>query len=272
MALYVSLKFPYTMSLARLGVARRAVIACYGATFYLWKTLIPVALSPLYELRSEHVNPLSRPFFSSIILIVFWSSVLVKVRGEFPALLACWVGYLAALLPVSGIFQTGPQLVADRYAYLATLGWELVLGASVTRVWCRTHRTSRGVVARGLVAFSVVAVTACLVVLTSGQIRIWRSSEALWRHAVTISPSAVAHSQLGVTLGEQGRVKEAIAHFRAALQLNPTYAIARNNLGSALAIEGRLDEAIEQFEEALKGDPSFMEAQVNLERARRLKN
>jgi hypothetical protein len=34
-------------------------------------------------------------------------------------LLACWLYYLIVLSPTSGIAQSGPQLVADRYSYFA---------------------------------------------------------------------------------------------------------------------------------------------------------
>ena len=39
-------------SLADLGVAQRLAISSYSVVFYLWKTLVPLGLSPLYELPS----------------------------------------------------------------------------------------------------------------------------------------------------------------------------------------------------------------------------
>ena len=38
--------------------------------------------------------------------------------------------------------------------------------------------------------------------------------------------SAEAHNNLGVTLKEKGHVKEAITHYRTALQINPSHAEA----------------------------------------------
>ena len=37
-------------SLAELGVGQRLAISAYSLIFYLWKTLVPVGLSPLYAL------------------------------------------------------------------------------------------------------------------------------------------------------------------------------------------------------------------------------
>jgi Tfp pilus assembly protein PilF len=74
----------------------------------------------------------------------------------------------------------------------------------------------------------------------------------------------LAHNNLGVALAETGRVEEALAHYRKALELSSRYPDAHNNLGEALAGKGRLDEAIAHFEKALQIDPSHAGAHANL--------
>jgi tetratricopeptide (TPR) repeat protein len=61
-----------------------------------------------------------------------------------------------------------------------------------------------------------------------------------------------------------GRREEAIAAYRRALQLDPTFAVARNNLGFALLLEGRVDEAIAELESAVLRDPALGLAYSNL--------
>jgi protein O-mannosyl-transferase len=46
--------------------------------------------------------------------------------------------------------------------------------------------------------------------------------------------------------------------------MKPNSAEARNNLGIALGKQGRLDEAIHEFREALQIQPGFENAQRNL--------
>jgi type IV pilus biogenesis/stability protein PilW len=48
-----------------------------------------------------------------------------------------------------------------------------------------------------------------------------------------------------------GRLKEAEAEYRRAIQVRPAYSEAHNNLGQLLARTGRYDEAIQSFDEAL---------------------
>ena len=40
---------------------------------------------------------------------------------------------LIMLAPVSGLLQNGPQIAADRYTYLASLPWTLLLGGLLGR-------------------------------------------------------------------------------------------------------------------------------------------
>jgi tetratricopeptide (TPR) repeat protein len=62
-------------------------------------------------------------------------------------------------------------------------------------------------------------------------------AERAARSWAQIEPRSVdAHNLLGVALGSQGRIDEAIAEFRAALAVNPDDSQARNNLNHALSL------------------------------------
>jgi tetratricopeptide (TPR) repeat protein len=73
-----------------------------------------------------------------------------------------------------------------------------------------------------------------------------------------------AHQKLGSALESQGKIEEAIEHYRQALHINPEAADAHNRLGVALESQGRLDEAIDHYHQALNSRPEFAEAEVNL--------
>jgi serine/threonine-protein kinase len=76
--------------------------------------------------------------------------------------------------------------------------------------------------------------------------------------AVGIRPaSAVAHSNLGAALQDQGKADEAIACYRRALALDPKFAATHNNLGILLKAQGKVEEAIECYWRAIALDPRF---------------
>ena len=59
---------------------------------------------------------------------------------------------------------------------------------------------------------------------------------------------------------------EAIAHYEAAVRLEPSNASMRNNLAVAYAQSGRIEEAIRQLKTALEHDPTHRGARGNLEK------
>src|SRR5881628_957620 len=132
-------------SLAQLSVPGRVAISTYGLSFYLWKMVVPVNLSPVYELRPP-VNPWATPFLLSYGVVLALTAIALALRRRVPGLPAAWVAYIVVLLPVLGIFQSGPQIAADRYTYLAGLGWAVLAGAGLLSVWRRLPFLSTGLV------------------------------------------------------------------------------------------------------------------------------
>src|SRR6059036_2943949 len=99
-------------SLAQLGVPGRLAVAAYGLGFYPRKMVVPVNLSPLYELPRT-VDPMAPPFILSYALVLAIMAIVLALRRRVPGLPAAWVAYVVVLLPVLGIFQSGPQIAAD---------------------------------------------------------------------------------------------------------------------------------------------------------------
>ena len=283
-------------AIGSLGIVARAGITCYALAFYLWKTLVPFGLSPLYELGD--VGAWTRAFVVSAIVGVAVTLVAVALRRRCPGVAAAWAINVVMVLPVSGLVQNGPQIAADRYTYLPMLGWAVLAGAVVPlarEAW--SVRPLRGPVPALLGALALAALTG-LGALTWRQVGVWRDTDALWTHALRVAPSSRAHinmvdlriSQgrvqeglehalesvrlqpgsplplvnLGVALARTDRPDEAVTVFQRALRLNPRDAYAHNNLGAVLAGRGRSAEAMEHFQTAVRLRPDYALAHQNL--------
>jgi type IV pilus biogenesis/stability protein PilW len=235
----------------------------FGVVFYLWKTILPLGLSPLYQLHSA-----PKLWHGSIILcgliVLGITAGAVALRRRWPGVLAVWVYYLAVVTPVSGVAQSGLQIAADRYTYLACLGWAILAGSALLYVW-RLGITGE-IRQRTLILTNALALSGLIVLaaLTWAQVGVWRDSETLWRHVLAIDPKAnYAHSSLGNVLYERGALQDAIGHYRQALEIRPD-ALVHYNLGNALAKEGRFDEAKESYFNAVRLKPDLAEAHANL--------
>jgi predicted O-linked N-acetylglucosamine transferase (SPINDLY family) len=88
---------------------------------------------------------------------------------------------------------------------------------------------------------------------------------AAYREALRLKPEyPQVHNNLGLLLGELGRIEEAIASYQQAVLHDPRGASARVNLGSALAQQGRLTEAAAVFRSTLEDHPHLAEAHLGL--------
>ncbi len=249
-------------SLAQLSLPTRLAVAAHGAAFYLWKTLVPTGLVPLYELPSRIA---AGPVIVGATTVVAVSALALAMRRRWPGLLAAWVAFVVTLLPVSGLFQAGPQLAADRYTYLATLGFAVLGGAAVR--WGYAAAQSGRLNVRLAGAAIILALIATMGVLTWRQVGIWRDEETLWTHTIETWPSTVAYYNRGRFLVERGQYRRAMEDLRKAIASAPGFVDAYNDLGLALLGAGAIDEAVDQFRQALAISPGYASAHHNLAKA-----
>jgi tetratricopeptide (TPR) repeat protein len=88
---------------------------------------------------------------------------------------------------------------------------------------------------------------------------------ACYRRALELKPDfAEVHSNLGNALNEQRKPDEAAACYRRALELKPDFADAHGNLAGALRDQGKPDEAIACYRRAVELKPDDAEAHANL--------
>jgi tetratricopeptide (TPR) repeat protein len=249
-------------SLDHQGATSRLAQAFFGLGFYVWKTLFPAGLSPLYE-RAADFTFRGRGVFLGASGAIIATLSLYRFRERWPAGLACWIYYVVVLAPVLGIVSTGPQLVADRYSYLSCLSWAVLIGGALIPLW----RFLAGLRSRWLQAGAGVA--AALLLLTLGgltwkQSQIWHDPERLWRHALSIAPSSIAHYNLGIVLARKGVAGEAIEQYRRSLAIAEARVDPHYYLANLLAARGEIEEAGKHYRRAAELAPNDGAIQTRL--------
>ncbi len=95
----------------------------------------------------------------------------------------------------------------------------------------------------------------------------YKKAEEHYRKADALSPSAKGSYNLGNSIYQQGRYKEAITQFETAskaLEKTNTQAGAYHNLGNALYQEGDYEAAREAYKQALRRNPDDLATKYNL--------
>jgi len=153
--------------------------------------------------------------------------------------------------------------------------------------------------ARSARAAAAVALLAALSAFTVARNRVWADELTLWRDVVAKSPNkgrpyiglsrGLAQDKrpvearralerglqaepdnrdlrmnLGVMLVEEGNAREALPHFKRAIELGRETPEAWNNAGAAYSMLGQQDKAIDAYRRALGLSPCFYNSRRNL--------
>ncbi len=233
------------------GPVERLIQAGYGLWFYLARTLLPTSLSPLYPLERQLVErePL---YLAGAVASLALTLVLIGLRRRWPGLLGAWLAYAVLVAPVVGFTQSGPQLVADRYSYLACMPFALLIAVGLERLALRLRPPARRALAVG-----VALALAGLGGLSWHQARIWRDGETLWRHAVALDPeSPLLRLSLANTLREEGRFEPALVEYTRAIDAGVhRSAEAYNGRAACHQALGRRVQALADADAAVRLDP-----------------
>lgn len=237
----------------QLGLLEKVALSAYGFAFYLWKTIAPTGLAPLYE-RPQPLDLGGTAFVLSYLAVPLVLALAWRVSWRRPGVRTAWLAYCIMLFPFLGIVQNGPQLAADRYTYHASPALMLIVGAAVVSVPPAARLTARWMAA----LMAVVLIGA-----TWRQIGFWQDSERLWARVLAVGESSIARTAYGNVLTRQGRVQEAIPHYERSIELDPASTEALNNLGVARASGGDLVGALVLYDRAIALRPDYYEAYNN---------
>ncbi len=228
-------------SLANLPLAARIANALRAYVAYLARTFWPANLAFHYELPAPGSG--TGPALAAGLVLAAVSVAAIALRRRAPYLLVGWLFFLGTLVPVIGIVQVGSQATADRYTYLPLLG----VFAAVAWGGAALVRKPEPIAA---------AVLLVLGFLTWEQVGVWKDSRTLAEHALAIAPDdAVAHDLLGFELAKEGKLDEAAAHFRRALDHAPGDFDAASRLADVLSKQGNDAEAEAVLRRAIAVSP-----------------
>lgn len=227
--------------------------AIYSYAAYLGKGIWPSGLAVFYphpETSLAVWKVLAAGFILVAITAVAW---LHRARHRY--LLADWLWFLVAMLPMIGVVQVGRQAMADRYAYLPFVGLFIIGVWGCAELFAQIRLSSfaeRAIAAGVLLAYAS---------MTFLQTNYWHNSYTLFSHALAVTThNGIAEDNLGTALMEMGRPDLAQPHFEAAAEYIPQLSTAQYNLGVLAQQQNHPDVARREYELALQYGSDATEA------------
>jgi Flp pilus assembly protein TadD len=245
--------FESSKNLSRILQIENAIVS-YST--YIWQSVYPFHLAVLYPFPEKRIS--GGHFVWSLFLLGATSLVAFLLRSRHKYLFVGWLWYLVMALPTIGLVQAGGFAHADRYTYLPQIGLALLVTWGVTDLTARLRYQER------ILGASALLMIAFLSWVAWRQVQTWRDSDTLWQHTLAVtSGNYFADEAYGTVLFKRGQLDEAISHYQAAEQVQPTYSVYQG-LGSAFAKRGDLGQATEYLRAALQMRPTDPEAHSNL--------
>ena len=179
--------------------------------------------------------------------------------------------FLATLSIVSNLFFPVGTNMAERLAFMPSIGFSLIIGILVSRLAIQKEKSMRM-----WPVYSIGLIVLLLAVKTISRNTAWKDNFTLFTTDVkTSSNSAKLRNAAGGELvfqanriedeaRKQRMLLEAEGHLKEAVRLHPLYKEAYLIMGNCYNYLKRYDESIQAYTNALRIDPSYEEANNNL--------
>ncbi|MEN6422443.1 MAG: tetratricopeptide repeat protein, partial [Smithella sp.] len=197
-------------------------------------------------------------FLSAFLLIIVVSMAVIAMVKRLPYLFVGWFWYVITILPVIGIIPSGNNAMADRYAYLPSIGISIML------VWGVPILFKSGNISKKILFPATLIFLLTMSAFTWKQCGYWSNSVTLFSRALQVTQNNfVAHNGLGIALFDSKKTKEAIDHYNKAIQIAPPYAFAYINRAVAYVSLGKYQPALDDYSQAIRLQPHYALAYNN---------
>jgi tetratricopeptide (TPR) repeat protein len=254
---YVQKSEGAVVDLEKIPLDLRIYNALNSYLLYMYKLVYPKNLAIFYPYTAEQLT-IWRAIIFFIILtgITIWILYLGKKKKY---LIVGWLWYLITLVPVLGIIQVGGQAMADRYTYIPSIGFFIVI------VWGVQELSKNWYYRKWIIGSLMAFVLISFLLLTRMQVKYWRSDFSLFKHAIDITDNNyVMHNNYGDTFYDYKMYDQALFHFKKALVINPNFTMAQKNICKVFLFNKKVEQAIACYHKVLQSKKEDAQIYHNL--------
>lgn len=230
----------------------------------LLKLLLPVNICCRYPLKLPSSPPLLAGGSWALVLgLAGWAAYRGAGKDRLALLGPVW--FAATLLPTSGLVATS-TLMADRYLYLPSMGFALLLAL----IFYRSNEVSKAHAASYKIASPLIAIlfavfASSMAIVTFKRQFDWRDGTSLWSRVVALYPGHdLGTFNLAEAYFKDGQRDKAAELYQRALEINPNYGDAHVNLAGYFRQRGEYAKALEHLHQARDLSPEREELWINL--------
>ncbi len=234
------------------------LFASYGFLTYIYNLIFPVHLLAFYP----YPHSTNIYYWICLILSIIFIIIVVKFRQRISRLLLySIIFFIANILFVIQIIPVGKALMADRYIYISSIGFFLILSYIITLLAQKQK-----------FAYLIVTIILFIYGYTAyKRVEIWNNNYTLWNDVIKKTNNvAIAWNNRGLVKRDSGNIVGAYNDFTNAINADPKYKQAYNNLGIVAYQLGKVKQSDSCFSKAIDIDSTFIEAYYDRGKLRKL--
>lgn len=253
-------------------IPTRVGVAGFGFTMYIFKLILPINLSAVYPYPDIVNQTIPAYFWLGLITVAGVAFAALKTFKTNKIIFFSIGFFVINIFLLLQLIPVGSAIYADRYSYIPSIGFYLLIGYGITKIKGIKDQKSM---------FAIIGVYALLLsVLTINRIQVWKDSRTLWEDVVKKQPkSVVAWNNLGSVYNRESQAYKdslnypkyeeyknmAIDCFDTAIERKPDYTSAFYNRGFSKRDLGvhkndttLILDAIKDFNNAVASDLTFI--------------
>jgi len=254
-------KFSLPANLNFAGLFQRFPGFFAAVTDYIRILIMPFGLRVEYEGGPFRFSDPRVAFGAITALLILSFAFTNRKRNSLVFFATGW--FFVSLLPVSNIFYPLPFYMAERWLYLPSVGFFLILAGLLSFLYRKKKM-------RNVIFIFIIALIVFYSGLTMQQNKYWQGLKKFYKRTLKYAPnSARAYNGLGNIYYDAGKNDKAMEFYKKAVEADPYNARAYNNLGNVYYYTGRKGKAIELYKKSIEADSLYADAYFNLGNAYR---
>ncbi|MCD4696086.1 MAG: tetratricopeptide repeat protein [Bacteroidales bacterium] len=229
----------------------RLVFSSYSFFAYIFKLIIPVNMSGLYPYPVQPGSFISIAGLAGLLLVFVMAYLFVKkIKDKVLAFGALFFVVNIFLLLKLFEFPAGDYIMADRYAYIPSIGLYL-LAAFILEKFMQKKPLYK----KAGIAFFIIY-TLFISLQTFNRVSVFKNGLVFYSDIIEKSPGAkVAYTNRGGIYRDRGKLNEALADFNKAIKIGPGSYKDFSNRGVVYVDLGKYKKAFTDLNKALEINP-----------------
>ncbi|MFH1050471.1 MAG: tetratricopeptide repeat protein [bacterium] len=246
------------------GLFDKILLSFYALYFYFEKLFVPLNLSANYPFPKLSGNTYPIIIYLSSVIIFIIGLVTYFSKKYTRKVMFAVLFFLVTIFPVLQIVAVGNAITADRFAYLPSFAFVLIITWGIYYLFVENNNNKLLWLRKEVVPIVIIWVI-FLGFTTYNRAKVWQNEFTLFSDMIEKNHDvAFYYNNLGLAYFEKNKdYKRAKELFEKAISLKPNYSMAYNNLGNLYYEINQTGNASTSYLDAIKSDSNNAAAYNN---------